>query len=112
MEERNKQKLEKLSYEDLETVAIQAQQSFEQVQNQLELYKKQLETITNVNSHLKEQLRIISQDMSFKAIEVTFKVLDEKYRNLFPQSFINSLIDNIMNLLTSNEEDAPEDRKK
>ena len=112
MEERNKQKLEKLSYEDLETVAIQAQQSFEQVQNQLELYKKQLETITNVNNHLKEQLRIISQDMSFKAIEVTFKVLDEKYRNLFPQSFINSLIDNVMNLLASNEDDAPEDRKK
>lgn len=109
MEERNKQKL---SYEDLETMAIQAQQGFEQVQNQLELYKKQLEAITNVNNHLKEQLRIISQDMSFKAIEVTFKVLDEKYRDLFPQSFINSLIDNIMNLLAPNEEGAPEDRKE
>ena len=108
MEERNKQKL---SYEDLEATAIQAQQSFEQVQNQLELYKKQLESVTHVNNHLKEQLRIISQDMSFKAIEVTFKVLDEKYRNLFPQSFINSLIDNVMNLLTSNEDDATEDRK-
>lgn len=109
MEEKNRQKL---SYEDLETTAIQAQKGFEQVQHQLEFYKKQLESTTNVNNHLKEQLRIISQDMSFKAIEVAFKVLDEKYRDLFPQSFLNSLIDNIMNLLTSNEDNAPEDMKK
>lgn len=112
MEEKNKQKL---SYEDLETTAIQAQRGFEQVQNQLELYKKQLEAATNVNNHLKEQLRIISQDTSFKAIEVTFKILDEKYRDLFPENFIKSLIDNIINLLAPNEDkedDAPEDRKK
>lgn len=100
MEERNKQKL---SYEDLEATAIQAQQSFEQVQHQLELYKKQLESVTHVNNHLKEQLRIISEDTSFKAIEVTFKVLDEKYRDLFPKRFINALINNIVSMLEPTE---------
>ena len=96
MEERNKQKL---SYEELEKFTNQTQQNFAQVQEQVELYKKHLEKIVAENNYLKEQLKVITQDMSFKAIEVTFKVLDEKYRHLFPEKFINFLIGNIINML-------------
>lgn len=92
-------KKEKLSYEELEKFTNQTQQNFAQVQEQVELYKKHLEKIVAENNYLKEQLKVITQDMSFKAIEVTFKVLDEKYRHLFPETFINFLIGNIINML-------------
>ncbi len=92
-------KKEKLSYEELEKFTNQTQQNFAQVQEQVELYKKHLEKIVAENNYLKEQLKVITQDMSFKAIEVTFKVLDEKYRHLFPEKFINFLIGNIISML-------------
>lgn len=92
-------KKEKLSYEELEKFTNQTQQNFAQVQEQVELYKKHLEKIVAENNYLKEQLKVITQDMSFKAIEVTFKVLDEKYRHLFPEKFIKFLIGNIINML-------------
>lgn len=101
MEEKN---AEKLSYEELEKFTHQTQQNFTQVQGQIELYKKQLEKIVAENNYLREQLKVITQDMSFKAIDVTFKVLDEKYRHLFPEKFISFLIGNIISMLEPTED--------